>query len=246
MPTPTNRTPVHVVYGGAHLYSADTPQKLGKIALRSLQTYAGDVQEFAAAFGLDEDKKLLQSIYKKTVDKLQSEPVEDLRIDFEDGYGFRPNEEEDSDARRASGELAKAFAKTSVTSFCGFRIKSLAPETRDRAVRTFNIFFENFLSKTKNKIPENFVVTLPKVSHRDEVSELCRRIARVEHDAHLAPGSIGMEIIAEDLPLRRQLASSRFLNIHLFLFIWASHRNSPDREKAQRLSPTSCLFPPPR
>ena len=197
MPTPTNRTPVHVVYGGAHLYSADTPQKLGKIALRSLQTYAGDVQEFAAAFGLDEDKKLLQSIYKKTVDKLQSEPVEDLRIDFEDGYGFRPNEEEDSDARRASGELAKAFAKKSVTSFCGFRIKSLAPETRDRAVRTFNIFFENFLSKTKNKIPENFVVTLPKVSHRDEVSELCRRIARVEHDAHLAPGSIGMEIMIE-------------------------------------------------
>jgi hypothetical protein len=83
-----------VVYGGAHLYSADTPQKLGKIALRSLQTYAGDVQEFAAAFGLDEDRKVLQSIYKKTVDKLQSEPVEDLRIDFEDGYGFRPNEEE--------------------------------------------------------------------------------------------------------------------------------------------------------
>ena len=192
-----SRSPVHVVYGGAHLYSADTPQKLGKIALRSLQTYAGDIQEFAAAFGLDEDKKLLQTIYKKTVDKLTSEPVEDLRIDFEDGYGFRPNDEEDGDARRASSELAKAFAKKAVTPFCGFRIKSLAPETRERAVRTFNIFFETLLAKTKNKIPENFVVTLPKVSHRDEVAELCRRIARVEHDAHLSPGSIGIEIMIE-------------------------------------------------
>ena len=192
-----SRSPVHVVYGGAHLYTADTPQKLGKIALRSLQTYAGDVQEFAAAFGLDEDKKLLHAIYKKTIDKLTSEPVEDLRIDFEDGYGFRPNEEEDADARRASNELAKAFAKKSVTPFSGFRIKSLGPETRDRSIRTFNIFFENFLSKIKNKIPSNFVVTLPKVSHRDEVAELCRRISRVEHDAHLAPGSIGIEIMIE-------------------------------------------------
>ena len=193
----SSRSPVHVVYGGAHLYAADTPVKLGKIALRSLQTYAGDVQEFAAAFGLDDDKKLIQSIYKKTVDKLEKEPVEDLRIDFEDGYGFRSNDEEDGDARRASNELAKAFAKRSVPSFCGFRIKSLAPETRDRAVRTFNIFFENLLSKTKNKIPPNFVVTLPKVSNRNEVSELCRRVARVEHDAHLAPGMIGIELMIE-------------------------------------------------
>ncbi|PYT01633.1 MAG: phosphoenolpyruvate kinase [Acidobacteria bacterium] len=192
-----SRTPVHVVYGGAHLFSSDTPQKLGKIALRSLETYAPDLHEFAAAFGLDEDKKLLQTIYKKTVDKLTNEPVEDLRIDFEDGYGFRLNDEEDADARRASSELAKGFAKKSITPFCGFRIKSLAPETRDRAVRTFNIFFENFLSKTKNKLPANFVVTLPKVSHRDEVAELCRRIARVEHDAQLAPGSIGIEIMIE-------------------------------------------------
>src|SRR5438045_3261661 len=83
--------------------------------------YAGDVQEFASAFGLDGDKKLLQSIYKRTVDKLSSEPVEDLRIDFEDGYGFRSNDEEDADARRASNELAKAIAKKSVTPFCGFR-----------------------------------------------------------------------------------------------------------------------------
>jgi hypothetical protein len=148
-----SRSPVHVVYGGAHLYTSDTPQKLGKIALRSLQTYAGDVQEFAAAFGLDEDKKLLQTIYKKTVDKLTSEPVEDLRIDFEDGYGFRPNDEEDTDARRASSELAKAFAKKSVTPFCGFRIKSLAPETRDRAVRTFNIFLRESSFENKEQTP---------------------------------------------------------------------------------------------
>ena len=131
---PSSRSPVHVVYGGAHLFKADTPQKLGKIALRSIKTYAPDVDEFAAAMGLDERKKLLQSIYRKASDKLQREAVEDFRIDFEDGYGFRPDEEEDADAIKASSELAAAFLKKSITPFCGFRIKSFGPETHARAV----------------------------------------------------------------------------------------------------------------
>src|SRR4029450_5781683 len=126
------RSPVHVVYGGAHLFKADTPAKLGKIALRSIKTYAPEVEEFAAAFGLNENKKFVHAIYKKTVEKLGREPVEDLRIDFEDGYGFRPDAEEDADAVRAANELAKAIVGRSSTPFSGFRIKSLAPETHSR------------------------------------------------------------------------------------------------------------------
>ena len=194
---PSSRSPVHVVYGGAHLFKSDTPQKLGKIALRSIKTYAPDVDEFAAAMGLDESKKLLQSIYKKTSDKLQREPVEDFRIDFEDGYGFRPDAEEDADAIKASSELAAAFLKKTVTPVCGFRIKSFAPETHARAVNTLNLFLENFLKKTKSRLPENFVVTLPKISDPREIGELARRLARVESDNRLAPGLIGIEIMIE-------------------------------------------------
>lgn len=191
------RTPIHVVYGGANLFGADTPAKLGKIALRSIKTYAPDVSEFADAFGLDDDKKLVQTIFKKTVAKLEHEPVEDFRIDFEDGYGFRPDDQEDSDAIRVAGELAKAFVKRSITPFSGFRIKSLSPETRHRAIRTLDLFFETFLAKTKNRLPQNFAVTLPKVSHRDEVRELSRRLGRIEHDAGLSEGSIAIEIMIE-------------------------------------------------
>src|SRR5215210_3234419 len=135
MPDPTSRSPVHVVYGGAHLFKSDTPQKLGKIALRSLKTYAPDIVQFAAAMGLNGEKTFLRAIYNKTIEKLEREAVEDLRIDFEDGYGFRPDDEEDADAVRSSNELAKAFLANTITPFCGFRIKSFAAETHGRAVK---------------------------------------------------------------------------------------------------------------
>jgi len=44
-----SRSPVHVVYGGANLFKSDTPQKLGKLALKSLETYAANFVEFAQA-----------------------------------------------------------------------------------------------------------------------------------------------------------------------------------------------------
>jgi citrate lyase beta subunit len=197
MPSSSPSSPVHVVYGGANLFKSDTPAKLGKIALRSLNTYAPNIDEFGGAFGLHEDKKLLQAIYKKTVAKLERQAVEDFRIDFEDGYGFRPDEEENADAVRASNELAKTFLSKTITPFCGFRIKSLAPETHARAVGTLNLFLDNFLKKTKGRLPENFVVTLPKVSDPKEVVELCRRLVRIESDNRLPPNSIGIEIMIE-------------------------------------------------
>lgn len=197
MSTSTPRSPVHVVYGGAHIFKRDTAQKLGKIALRSIKTYAPDVDEFAAAFGLNDDRKLVQTIYKKTIDKLEREAVEDFRIDFEDGYGFRTDKEEDADATRASDEVAKAFQKNSLPPFCGFRIKALAPETHSRGVQTLNLFLENLLVRTKGRLPDNFVVTLPKISSPKEVAELARRLSRIESDARLPGGSIRVEIMIE-------------------------------------------------
>ncbi|MBA3352165.1 MAG: phosphoenolpyruvate kinase [Blastocatellia bacterium] len=191
------RSPVHVVYGGAHLFTADTSQKLGKIALASMTAYAPDLNEFAAATGLDESRNFLRSVYKKTLDKLAREAVEDFRIDFEDGYGFRPDDEEDADAIRAADELAKAFLKNSITPFCGFRIKSFAPETYDRGVTTLNLFLESFLTRTKNQLPANFVVTLPKVSRRKEVRGLCKMLDKIEKQAGLKNGAIGVEIMIE-------------------------------------------------
>lgn len=217
------RTPVHVVYGGAHLFKAETPQKLGKLALKSAELYAPNFADFARAFWLrgadelpetdfivqnlqvsvgqskDENSALVfcQTVYERTLDKLRREPIEDFRIDFEDGYGFRTEQEEDSHCLAASDELAKAFREQTITPFCGFRIKSFQRETRRRALRTLDLFLTNLLEKTAGKLPENFVVTLPKITRAEEVGVLAGLLGEFENEYSLAQNSIKIEVMIE-------------------------------------------------
>ena len=221
------RRPVHVVYGGADRFSAETPEKLGRIALGAIGSYVHDFVEFARMFEFEGSKDLphwpgavaelgaaadfdpqsLRSenfaawfawnVYEKTIEKLKNEPVEDFRIDFEDGYGFRTDAEEDSHAIKASTELATAFREGTIRSFSGFRIKALGRETHERAVRTLVQFLNNFLERTEGGLPENFVVTLPKVTAREQVKDLCERLAAIESDRGLAANSIGVEVMIE-------------------------------------------------
>jgi hypothetical protein len=48
--------------------------------------------------------RLSYSVYNKIIKKLKTEAVEDFRIDFEDGFGNRPDEEEDVTAITAANE----------------------------------------------------------------------------------------------------------------------------------------------
>ncbi len=88
-----SRQPVHTVYGGAQLFRADTAQRLGKIANAAFAEYAGDAAALARATGIG-DTALAQRVHERVRDKLAREAVEDFRIDFEDGYGVRPDDEE--------------------------------------------------------------------------------------------------------------------------------------------------------
>src|SRR5690606_26704777 len=99
------RQPVHTVYGGAHLFKADTASRLGGVALRALEEYAPDAATLSRALGLDAalDAGVIRA---RVVEKLRREPVEDFRIDFEDGYGNRHDHEEDDHAVSAAGEVA--------------------------------------------------------------------------------------------------------------------------------------------
>lgn len=221
------RSPVHVVYGGAHLFTAGTPVKLGKISLKSLQTYAPNYAEFARAMWLpgadslpiyDEAIQRLEfqlienaekvkvenfaawfawTIYNLTIEKLQREPVEDYRIDYEDGYGFRADAEEDAHCLSASDELAKSLLENTITPFCGFRIKSFQKETFKRAVRTLDLFLTNLLKKTGGVLPENFVVTLPKITRKEEVEILTELLGEFEKQNNLENGAIKIEIMIE-------------------------------------------------
>src|SRR5262249_9581551 len=88
---PSDRQPVHTVYGGAHLFRRDSARRLGDLALASLREYAPDAVSFSAAVGLRGPASMASAVYERVVRKLGSEPVEDFRIDFEDGYGVRPD-----------------------------------------------------------------------------------------------------------------------------------------------------------
>src|ERR1051325_2692978 len=103
------RQPVHVVYGGAHLFKADAAQKLGGMRRRALQEYAPDSASLADALGFD--GALAERIYPRLVDKLEREPVEDFRVDFEDGFGNRADDEEDRFAGIAARDVADALSK---------------------------------------------------------------------------------------------------------------------------------------
>jgi hypothetical protein len=118
--------------------------------------------------------ELAETVHARVAGKLEREPVEDFRIDFEDGYGFRPDEEEDAAADSAASESARAMAEGSLPAFFGIRIKPLNKECKARSVRTLQIFLDRLLQLTGGRAPENFVVTLPKITTPGQVDELAR------------------------------------------------------------------------
>jgi hypothetical protein len=223
----SSRNPVHVVYGGADRFTAETTEKLGGLALKSIDNYAPHFVEFANAFWFkgcealpkyddviadlefqlaDNSERVKAenfpawfawTIYNRTIEKLNREPIEDFRIDFEDGYGIRTDEEEDNHALLASDELAKTFHNQTIMAFCGFRIKSFQAETFTRSVRTLELFLSNLLQNANGVLPNNFVVTLPKITKIEEVEVLDKLLTEFETQNNLPNGSIKVEIMIE-------------------------------------------------
>jgi citrate lyase beta subunit len=191
------RQPVHTVYGGAHLFKSDTAKRLGSLAQRSLDQFAPDSVTFAQALGLSGNDKLAQTIYERVTEKLQREPVEDFRIDFEDGYGNRPDDEEDGHAASAAAEVAQGNKNRTLPPFIGIRIKPFNEELRARSVRTLDIFISSLLEFNDGDLPDNFVVTLPKITIPEQVSTLAALLARLERQTGLAEGSLKFEMMIE-------------------------------------------------
>jgi citrate lyase beta subunit len=167
------RQPVHTVYGGGHLFKHDTAHKLGVLAKKSLEEHAPNAKAFAKAIALRED--LADVVYQRTLAKLDREPVEDFRIDFEDGYGTRPDAEEDHHVELAAKEVARGLKEKTLPPFIGIRIKSFSRELHQRSKRTLEIFLKNL-----GEIPPNFVVTFPKIQHVDQVGDFIQTLSGIE------------------------------------------------------------------
>ncbi|HET7112894.1 MAG TPA: hypothetical protein VFI57_04585 [Pyrinomonadaceae bacterium] len=191
------RQPVHTVYGGAHLFKSDSAQRLGSVARRALEQFAPDAATFAQAIGLGGNAELHATIYRRVVEKLQREPVEDFRIDFEDGYGNRPDDEEDGHAASAAAEVATGHKNHTLPPFVGIRIKPFNEELRARSFRTLDIFVSSLVEQNNGQLPDNFVVTLPKITIPEQVSALVALLKRLEQQTSLAESSLKFEMMIE-------------------------------------------------
>ncbi|MEQ1506811.1 MAG: phosphoenolpyruvate kinase, partial [Myxococcota bacterium] len=262
---PAARQPVHTVYGGAHLFSAGTPRRLGELALAHLRRYAPDPFAFARALGLpgaaelptgaaarahlaalDTDpgahrvahpaEWLAHTVYRRTMAKLEREPVEDFRIDFEDGYGNRPDREEDQTAITAADEVARALADGGLPFGIGIRVKPMTDELKRRAVRTTDLFVTRLLERA-GKLPDRFVITLPKPQIPEQVAAYCDVLDAFEASAGLPPGTLKIELMIEvtqalldadgrsNLPLLLRAARGRCVGAHFGTYDFTASAN---------------------
>ena len=215
------RQPIHTVYGGAHLFTADTVPKLGALAQRALAQYAPDSLSFARVLELTDPgphepgaeasaqptasdpspagstAALAQQIYSRVLAKLQREPVEDYRIDFEDGYGNRPDAEEDGHADAAAQAVARAAQAGSLPPFIGIRIKPFTTELLARSLRTADLFLTRLTGELGGRLPGGFLLTLPKVTHPAQVRALAELCDLLEPRLGLPAGSLRFELMFE-------------------------------------------------
>ncbi|MBY8882513.1 DUF6986 family protein [Actinacidiphila acidipaludis] len=190
---PGTRQPVHTVYVPADAFTADTVREWGDQALAALDAHAPDPDALAEAVGLPGE--LAAEVYDRVRAKLLREPVEDLRIDFEDGYGTRPDAEEDGAAVAAARTVSATVADGTAPPFVGIRMKCMEAAVRDRGIRTLDLFLTTLLDA--GALPAGLVLTLPKVTFPAQVAAMARLCGEFERAAGLPEGRLGFEIQIE-------------------------------------------------
>ena len=142
-------------------------------------------------------RNLQKRYHQRVGEKIAREAVEDFRIDFEDGYGTRPDAEEDGHTVVAAEEVAKGMAANTLSPFIGIRIKTFSEELMSRSIRTLDLFLTTLVAKSGGKLPNNFVVTLPKIVTPEQVGVLADIFDEIEPKLGLAAGSLKMEMMIE-------------------------------------------------
>ncbi|WP_414690702.1 DUF6986 family protein [Nocardioides sp.] len=181
------RQPVHTVYVPADRYDADLTRTWGEQARQAMADHDAILRECLGAAADD--------LVPRVEDKLRREPIEDLRIDFEDGYGTRPDEVEDADVARAAKALAASQGDASRPASYGIRFKSFERPTRERGLATVVGFVDHLLAAGGRL--DGFVVTLPKVTAVAQVEAMALACERIEGAHGLAPGTLRFEVQVE-------------------------------------------------
>ncbi|WP_369816238.1 aldolase [Agromyces sp. Soil535] len=187
-----SRQPVHTVYVAADRYTPELPTVWGRAALTAVDA-AGGVEAVAVSVSLDQE--VAAAVAPGVRSKLEREPIEDLRIDFEDGYGDRGDDVEDADAERAAKRVVAAAGAGFAPPFIGIRIKSLEVATRARGIRTLDLFVTTLMEH--GGLPDGLALTLPKVSTVAQVEAMADAVAALERAHGLTDGRLRFEVQVE-------------------------------------------------
>ena len=221
------RQPVHTLYGGAHLYKPGAIDKIARLAREHFDVYAATPLQLALALQLDSDGLhpkvhdtdiafgskawIINSVHQRVKRKLATESIEDHRIDFEDGYGARGDDEEDGHCISAADTMAEALLAGTLTAFVGLRVKALSEEGKSRCFRTIGLFMTRLLEKTAGKMPHSFCITMPKVLSPEYVAVMCDYLTQLESTFNLPPGTIKLELMLEHVQCLFDAAGSALL-----------------------------------
>ncbi|MFT4468823.1 DUF6986 family protein [Arthrobacter sulfonylureivorans] len=188
-----DRQPVHTVYIPADAYVPELPTRWGAEALAVAKAHGG-LEQLAAYLELAEPGQLAELVRRK----LETEPIEDLRVDFEDGYRQHDDDEEDAAAERAGQQVAETVAAGTAPPFIGIRFKSLEAATRARGLRTLDLFIGSLTEVAGGRgLPAGLVLTLPKVSTVEQVSAMVYACEQLEWSHGLVSGRLRFEVQVE-------------------------------------------------
>jgi citrate lyase beta subunit len=190
------RQPVHTFIGGGDTFTRDSVRRAGEEAIKTFYAFAPTAKVFAEIVGMPADPILVETVTARVLRKLEREPIEDFRIDFEDGYGTRPDAEEDRDAKAAALEVVAAMKGRTLPPFIGIRIKPMSRELHARSLRTLDVFVTT-LVKAAKRLPDNFVVTLTKVMTPAHVTAVAQRCTALERKLKLKRNAIRFELMIE-------------------------------------------------
>ncbi|MFC9553009.1 DUF6986 family protein [Rhodococcus sp. NPDC056960] len=157
--------PIHTVYVSAADAGPDTPRVWGDQAVELLDRHTDALTEIGTTGALPDVRAMLEH-----------RPVMDLRIDFEDGFGWRSDDVEDATALEAGRTLRTLSADPAGPRSLGIRAKGLAPHERRRGIRTLELVLEG-----AGGVPDGFVFTVPKLRAAQQVTAvvaLCEELER--------------------------------------------------------------------
>ncbi|GAA1882750.1 hypothetical protein GCM10009715_31410 [Paeniglutamicibacter psychrophenolicus] len=184
------RQPIHTAYVPADRFTPELPAAWGAAALAKAGGVSG-LATLAEKLGLSQPGELAELVAAK----LEREPIEDLRLDFEDGYGDPGDDIEDAAVIKAAQLVTQAVADGTAPPFIGIRFKCFEAPTRARGLRTLDLFVSTLARA--GELPAGLVLTLPKVTTIAQVKAMVFVCEQLEAAHGLPAGRLRFEVQME-------------------------------------------------